>query len=78
MFGTREGKNNRQGRNPMTFGENDSKWWNSKELKFQNSIHRFNLRPRFEGSGTSKDLSTLGPRVEGRNETRNLPCGGRG
>ncbi|GBM84282.1 hypothetical protein AVEN_157085-1 [Araneus ventricosus] len=33
IFGTREGKNNRQGRNPMKFGANDSKWWNSKELK---------------------------------------------
>ncbi|GBM86746.1 hypothetical protein AVEN_198515-1 [Araneus ventricosus] len=31
-----------------------------------------NLGPRFEGSGTSKDLPALRPRVEGRNETRNL------
>ncbi|GBM10226.1 hypothetical protein AVEN_177494-1 [Araneus ventricosus] len=35
-----------------------------------------NLRSRLEGGGISKDLPTLEPRVEGRNETRNLPCGG--
>ncbi|GBO23601.1 hypothetical protein AVEN_233970-1 [Araneus ventricosus] len=35
-----------------------------------------NLRNRLEGSGTPKDLPTLGPRVEGGNETRNLPLGG--
>ncbi|GBL92822.1 hypothetical protein AVEN_144931-1, partial [Araneus ventricosus] len=28
--------------------------------------------------GTSNDLTTFAPRVEGRNETRNLPCVGRG
>ncbi|GBM51292.1 hypothetical protein AVEN_164373-1 [Araneus ventricosus] len=32
-----------------------------------------NLVPPCEGSGTSKDLPTLRPHVEGRNETRNLP-----
>ncbi|GBO11570.1 hypothetical protein AVEN_49325-1 [Araneus ventricosus] len=36
------------------------------------------LRPRLEGSSSSKDLPTLEPRFEGRNETRILPCGGRG
>ncbi|GBO42396.1 hypothetical protein AVEN_156844-1 [Araneus ventricosus] len=77
-FGTREGKNKRQGRNSMKFGTNDSKWWNSKELKFQTQSADSNLRPPLEDSGTSKDLPTLGPRVEGRNETRNPPCGGRG
>ncbi|GBM12363.1 hypothetical protein AVEN_211550-1 [Araneus ventricosus] len=36
-----------------------------------------NLRPRCEASGTLKDLSTLEPRLEGRNETRNLRVGGK-
>ncbi|GBN90879.1 hypothetical protein AVEN_37182-1 [Araneus ventricosus] len=36
------------------------------------------LGPRLDGSCTSKDLPTLRLRVEGRNETRNLPCRGRG
>ncbi|GBN53922.1 hypothetical protein AVEN_37960-1 [Araneus ventricosus] len=59
----------------MKFGTNKSKWWNLKELKFQTQSADSNLRPRLEGSGTSKDLPTLGPRVESRNETRNPPCG---
>ncbi|GBM28128.1 hypothetical protein AVEN_224187-1 [Araneus ventricosus] len=33
------------------------------------------LGPRLEGSGTSKDLPTLRPHVEDRNETRNLRVG---
>ncbi|GBM43111.1 hypothetical protein AVEN_222167-1 [Araneus ventricosus] len=33
-----------------------------------------NLGPRCEGSGKTKDLHTLGPRFEVRNETRNPPC----
>ncbi|GBN70007.1 hypothetical protein AVEN_158782-1, partial [Araneus ventricosus] len=37
-----------------------------------------NLGHRLEGSGTSKYLPTLRPRVEGKNETRNLPRRGRG
>ncbi|GBN55341.1 hypothetical protein AVEN_128394-1 [Araneus ventricosus] len=37
-----------------------------------------NLGPLCEGSGRTKDLPTLGPRVEARNETRNPPCGGGG
>ncbi|GBM12098.1 hypothetical protein AVEN_19078-1, partial [Araneus ventricosus] len=37
-----------------------------------------NLGPRCEGAGRTKDLHTLGPRVETRNETRNPPCGGGG
>ncbi|GBM27793.1 hypothetical protein AVEN_254942-1 [Araneus ventricosus] len=36
-----------------------------------------NLGPRCEGSDTIKDLPTLGPCVEARNETRNPPCWGR-
>ncbi|GBM18168.1 hypothetical protein AVEN_151711-1 [Araneus ventricosus] len=35
------------------------------------------LGPRLEDSGTSKDLPTLKPRVEGRNETLNFPGRGR-
>ncbi|GBO15187.1 hypothetical protein AVEN_72687-1 [Araneus ventricosus] len=104
----------------MKFGANDSKWWNSKELKqtirisskmeflkqwkekaiasfknrwklvqrngnaeiqmiskSQTSCADSNLGPRLEDSGTSKDLPTLRPRFEGRNETRNLPRRGR-
>ncbi|GBO08463.1 hypothetical protein AVEN_60840-1 [Araneus ventricosus] len=34
------------------------------------------LRPRCEGSGKTKDLPTLGSRVEAINEIRNPPCGG--
>ncbi|GBM05924.1 hypothetical protein AVEN_135285-1 [Araneus ventricosus] len=37
-----------------------------------------NLEPRCEGSVKTKDLPTLSPRVEARNETRNPPSGGRG
>ncbi|GBM81721.1 hypothetical protein AVEN_273236-1 [Araneus ventricosus] len=35
-----------------------------------------NLGPRCEGNGKTKDLPTLGSRVEAINETRNPPCGG--
>ncbi|GBO40377.1 hypothetical protein AVEN_70518-1 [Araneus ventricosus] len=34
-----------------------------------------NSRPLCEGNGETKDLPTMAPRVEARNETRNLPCG---
>ncbi|GBM85600.1 hypothetical protein AVEN_38371-1 [Araneus ventricosus] len=37
-----------------------------------------NLGPRCEGSGLSKDLPTLRPRVDCRNETLSLPLRGRG
>ncbi|GBN14617.1 hypothetical protein AVEN_233555-1 [Araneus ventricosus] len=37
-----------------------------------------NLGTRLEGSGTRKNLPTLRPRVEVRNEARNLPRRGRG
>ncbi|GBL80556.1 hypothetical protein AVEN_225250-1 [Araneus ventricosus] len=37
-----------------------------------------NLGPRCEGSGKTKNLPTLVPRIEARNETRNPPCSGRG
>ncbi|GBM18400.1 hypothetical protein AVEN_72740-1 [Araneus ventricosus] len=46
-------------------------------VEFKNSLNSktqsadSNLRPRLEGSGTSKHSPTLGPRFEGRNETRN-------
>ncbi|GBL83969.1 hypothetical protein AVEN_145625-1 [Araneus ventricosus] len=49
--------------------------WNSKS---NTSCADSNLGPRLEGSGTSNDLPTLRPHVEGRNETRNLPRRGRG
>ncbi|GBM93089.1 hypothetical protein AVEN_204587-1 [Araneus ventricosus] len=37
-----------------------------------------NLGPRCEGSGKTKDLPTLRPRDEARNETQNPPFGGGG
>ncbi|GBN80390.1 hypothetical protein AVEN_151472-1 [Araneus ventricosus] len=37
-----------------------------------------NLRPRCEGSGKTKDLPTLAPRVEARNETQTPLCAERG
>ncbi|GBM99509.1 hypothetical protein AVEN_1071-1 [Araneus ventricosus] len=47
--------------------------WSALKSKTQSADS--NLRPRCEGSSKSKDLPTLGPRVEARNEIRNLPCG---
>ncbi|GBM89846.1 hypothetical protein AVEN_107949-1 [Araneus ventricosus] len=52
----------------------DSKWWNSKELKSQTPSTDSNLGPRCEASGKTIVLLRLEPRVEARNETRNLPC----
>ncbi|GBN75021.1 hypothetical protein AVEN_99039-1 [Araneus ventricosus] len=54
----------------------DWKWWNAKELK--TPCADSNLGPRCEGIGKTKDLPTLGPRIETKNETRNPPCGGGG
>ncbi|GBN92615.1 hypothetical protein AVEN_275051-1 [Araneus ventricosus] len=39
-----------------------------KNLKSKTQSADSNLRPRCEGSGKTKDLSTLAPRVEARNE----------
>ncbi|GBN56979.1 hypothetical protein AVEN_51936-1 [Araneus ventricosus] len=49
-----------------------------KNLKSKTQSADSNLRPRCEGSGKTKDLPILAPRVEARNETRNPPRGGRG
>ncbi|GBO20343.1 hypothetical protein AVEN_182847-1 [Araneus ventricosus] len=49
-----------------------------KNLKSKTQSADSNLRPRCEGSGKTKDLPTLAPRVEARNENRNHPRGGRG
>ncbi|GBO37370.1 hypothetical protein AVEN_31471-1 [Araneus ventricosus] len=49
-----------------------------KNLKSKTQSAYSNLRPQCEGSGKTKDLPTLSPRVEARNETRNPPRGGRG
>ncbi|GBL85194.1 hypothetical protein AVEN_222686-1 [Araneus ventricosus] len=49
-----------------------------KNLKSKTLSADSSLRPRCEGSGKTKDLPTLGLRVEARNKTRNLPHGGRG
>ncbi|GBM01076.1 hypothetical protein AVEN_121727-1 [Araneus ventricosus] len=59
----------------MKIGIAEWQCWNSKS---NTSCVDSNLGPRLEGSGTSKALSTLKSRVEGRNETRNLPRRGRG
>ncbi|GBN19037.1 hypothetical protein AVEN_253334-1 [Araneus ventricosus] len=48
-----------------------------KNLKSKTQSADSSLRPRCKGSGKTKDLPTLGPRVEARNETRNPPRGGR-
>ncbi|GBN69976.1 hypothetical protein AVEN_240206-1 [Araneus ventricosus] len=42
-----------------------------KNLKYKAKSTDSNLRPRREGSGKIKDLPTMAPRVEARNETRN-------
>ncbi|GBN40433.1 hypothetical protein AVEN_252315-1 [Araneus ventricosus] len=47
-----------------------------KNLKSKTQSADSNLRPRCEGSGKTKDLPSLAPRNEGRNETRIPPCGG--
>ncbi|GBN01071.1 hypothetical protein AVEN_3625-1 [Araneus ventricosus] len=49
-----------------------------KNLKSKTQSADSNLRPRCEGSGKTKDLPTLAPRDEGRNETQNPTRGGRG
>ncbi|GBN84379.1 hypothetical protein AVEN_271817-1 [Araneus ventricosus] len=49
-----------------------------KNLKAKTQSADSNLGPRCEGSGKTKDLPTLPPRVKARNETRNPPLGGRG
>ncbi|GBO43073.1 hypothetical protein AVEN_176697-1 [Araneus ventricosus] len=49
-----------------------------KNLKSKTQSADSNLRPPCEGSGKTKDLPTLAPRVEARNETQNPQHGGRG
>ncbi|GBO44524.1 hypothetical protein AVEN_106030-1 [Araneus ventricosus] len=49
IFGTREGKTYHQGRKSVKFGANESKWWNSKEPKIQNSIRRFQFETSMRG-----------------------------
>ncbi|GBO19992.1 hypothetical protein AVEN_82916-1 [Araneus ventricosus] len=61
----------------MKFGANDWKWWNSVELKIQNFIRRFQFWTLIRGSCKTKDLPTLGPRVEAVNDTRNSPVLGK-
>ncbi|GBL91985.1 hypothetical protein AVEN_116332-1 [Araneus ventricosus] len=52
-------------------------------VEFENSKSKTppaysNWGPRCEGSGRTKDLPTLEPRVEARNEIQNPPFGGGG
>ncbi|GBM32693.1 hypothetical protein AVEN_223473-1 [Araneus ventricosus] len=49
-----------------------------RNLKSKTQSADSNLRPQCEGSSKTKDVPTLAPRVEARNETRNPPSGGRG
>ncbi|GBN28455.1 hypothetical protein AVEN_200440-1 [Araneus ventricosus] len=49
-----------------------------KNLKSKTQSADSNLRHRCEGSGKTKDLPTLAPRVEARNETQNPSRGRRG
>ncbi|GBN76503.1 hypothetical protein AVEN_122207-1 [Araneus ventricosus] len=49
-----------------------------KNLKSEAPSSDSNLGPRCEASGKTKDLPTLAPRDEGRNETRIRRVGGRG
>ncbi|GBM83123.1 hypothetical protein AVEN_78418-1 [Araneus ventricosus] len=49
-----------------------------KNLKSKTQSADSKLRPLCEGSGKAKDLPTLEPRVEARNETRNPPRRRRG
>ncbi|GBM42014.1 hypothetical protein AVEN_3250-1 [Araneus ventricosus] len=69
------GKSNRQGRKPMKFGTNDSKRWNSNELKIQHFMRQFQFDTRCEASGTSKDLPILRPRDEARKSEISLVAG---
>ncbi|GBL81041.1 hypothetical protein AVEN_83119-1 [Araneus ventricosus] len=48
-----------------------------KILKSKTQSAYSNFIPLCEGSGKKKDLPTLAPRVEVRNETRNPPRGGK-
>ncbi|GBO05623.1 hypothetical protein AVEN_38236-1 [Araneus ventricosus] len=49
-----------------------------KNLKSKTQSADSNLRPRCEGSGETKDLPALAPRVEAKNKTENPRVGGRG
>ncbi|GBN70365.1 hypothetical protein AVEN_132917-1 [Araneus ventricosus] len=49
-----------------------------KNLKSKTPSADSNFGPRCECSGRTKDLPTLAPRVEAKNEIRNLPRGRRG
>ncbi|GBL97360.1 hypothetical protein AVEN_170476-1 [Araneus ventricosus] len=57
-----------------------NKWIRSGEIqkKSKTPSADSDLGPRCEASRRTKDLPTLAPRVEARNETRNPPCRGGG
>ncbi|GBN41965.1 hypothetical protein AVEN_247170-1 [Araneus ventricosus] len=48
-----------------------------KNLKFKTQSAYSNLGPRCDARGKTKDMPTLAPGDEGRNETRVPPCGGK-
>ncbi|GBO07580.1 hypothetical protein AVEN_203345-1 [Araneus ventricosus] len=72
----REGKAYRQGQNLSNLQQMIRNGGIQQNLKSKTQSADSNLGPRCEGSGKTKDLSTLTPRVEARNETRNHPRGG--
>ncbi|GBM68198.1 hypothetical protein AVEN_22016-1 [Araneus ventricosus] len=75
----REEKAYRQDRKPKKFGANEFEVVEiQKNSKSKTPSANSNLGPRCEASRRTKDLPTLAPRVEARNETRNSPCGGGG
>ncbi|GBO05134.1 hypothetical protein AVEN_169618-1 [Araneus ventricosus] len=75
IFGTREGKTNRQGRKPMKFGANELEVMEFQRTQNPNPFADSNLGPRCEASGKTIILPRLAPRVEAINETRIPSCG---
>ncbi|GBO36052.1 hypothetical protein AVEN_248795-1, partial [Araneus ventricosus] len=64
MFGTREGKNWRQGRKLVKLEQMIRNGGIPKNLKSKTQSADSNLRPRYEDSGKTKDLPTSAPRAE--------------
>ncbi|GBL75213.1 hypothetical protein AVEN_156683-1 [Araneus ventricosus] len=75
IFDTREGKTYRQGRKPVDLEQMIRSGGIQKNLKSKTHSANFNLRLRCESSGKTKNMPTLAPRVDARNETRKPPLG---
>ncbi|GBM89837.1 hypothetical protein AVEN_72136-1 [Araneus ventricosus] len=78
IFATRVGKSDRQFKYRWKLAYRNGNAGIQRNSKYNTSCADSNLEPRCEASGTSKDLPTLRPRVEGGNETRNPPRRRRG